>query len=192
MKKKNQQGFMLVELIITSTIVVASMVALYASFNKIYSVYKTKNTYYSIDGVYAIKEMTKHLIDKNFNEFIIDAASTTNTNPEEENTTPAVHYKYIVQNGDCKIKQEDENGTDVCVAIQGLYKVKNMIFTEYDKNVIEELKSKDLGLNETFLEYLDYVVNYYDILDEETAYNYIIFAETEEGKTNYYSNLRIR
>lgn len=184
MKKKNQQGFMLVELIITSTIVVASMVALYASFNKIYSVYKTKNTYYSIDGVYAIKEMTKHLIDKNFNEFVIDTDSTTNTNPEEENTTPKVHYKYIVKDGNCQATSE------VCEAIKNLYNVKNMIFTEYDKNVIkEELNS---GLNETFLEYLDYVVNYYDISDGETAYSYIIFAETEEGKTNYYSNLRIR
>ena len=61
MKKKRSKGFMLVELIVTSTIIVATMIGLYASFTKIYTIYQTKNNYYHIDGIYATKEMTKNI-----------------------------------------------------------------------------------------------------------------------------------
>ena len=172
--KKKSKGFMLVELIITSTIIVAAMVTLYASFNRIYSLYKTKNNYYSIDGVYATKAMTKNLIvNNNINDFI--------------RTTMEINkYSYIIQNNGCT-KLEDE----ICNGIQSFYNVQNMIFIEYDKNALEDLKNS-ITNDETFKDYINYVINYYDITASDTSFSYIILTETEENEKDYYSNLRIR
>ena len=46
---KNNKGFMLAEAIITSTIVLTTLVGLYANFMKLYNVYKIRDTYYDID-----------------------------------------------------------------------------------------------------------------------------------------------
>ena len=54
---------MLAEAIITSTIVLTTLVGLYANFMKLYNVYKIRDTYYDIDGVYAIKNAIDAMID---------------------------------------------------------------------------------------------------------------------------------
>ena len=189
MNKKNQKGFMLVELIITSTIVVAAMVTLYTNFNKVYSLYKTKNNYYNVDGVYATKEMTKNLLNNDFNKFINE--------PSPDNTTQ--EYKYIIKKNQCNLKSQDINNLtleevkklEICLQIQELYGVKNMIFTEYSKEKISSIKD-DNNLNETFKEYIEYVINYYDITDSEKEFSYIILTEIGGNGSYYYSNLRIR
>ena len=184
--KKKSKGFMLVELIVTSTIVVAAMVTLYASFNRIYSLYKTKNNYYSIDGVYATKEMTKNLIFNNKINDLIREAMDKNKYTNK--------YTYIIKDNKC-IKEDDK----ICNGIQSFYNVKNMIFIEYDKNTLTSDKTESdfindekIKNNETFKDYIKYVVNYYDITDSDTSFSYIILTETEENGKNYYSNLRIR
>ena len=171
---KKSKGFMLVELIVTSTIVVTAMVLLYANFNKIYSLYKTKNNYYDVDGVYATKEMVNHLLKNDLNNFI-------NTTLENE------HYQFLIENGTCK----DETDT-TCQEIQELYSIKNMIFTEYDKAVIKKLLEDNKFEKETFKDYINYVISYYNISDSKTTYNYIILTEIEEKNKMRYSNLRIR
>ncbi len=180
--KKKSKGFMLVELIVTSTIVVAAMVTLYASFNRIYSLYKTKNNYYSIDGVYATKEMTKNLIFNNKINDLIREAMDKNK------------YTYIIKDNKC-IKEDDK----ICNGIQSFYNVKNMIFIEYDKNVLSNpndsndlIDNENIKNNETLKDYINYVINYYDITASDTSFSYIILTETEENGKNYYSNLRIR
>lgn len=194
--KKKRNGFMLAELIITSTIVVSAMISLYASFNKIYSLYKTKNNYYYVDGVYATKELTDSIIKDNFNAFINNKLSS------ERNT-------YLIKDNTCKI---ETNLQEKCKAIQKLYHVKNMIFAEYNKCNLDREKcttqdsetntitnategdDKTLNIenNQPFKEYIDYVIDYYDIESESNEYNYIVLTEIEEDGQTYYSNLRIR
>ena len=73
--KRNNKGFMLVEVIVTSTIVVTTMILLYSSFNKLSNNYKTKNSYYNLDATYATKEMINSMLksdDEDINEFIND------------------------------------------------------------------------------------------------------------------------
>ena len=36
------------------------------------------------------------------------------------------------------------------------------------------------------------IINYYDIKESDTDYNYVILTEIEENQNTYYSNLRIR
>lgn len=194
--KKKRNGFMLAELIITSTIVVSAMISLYASFNKIYSLYKTKNNYYYVDGVYATKELTDSIIKDNFNAFINNKLSS------ERNT-------YLIKDNTCGI---ETNLQEKCKAIQKLYHVKNMIFAEYNKCNLDKEKcttqdsetntitnategdDKTLNIenNQPFKEYIDYVIDYYDIESESNEYNYIVLTEIEEDGQTYYSNLRIR
>lgn len=191
--KKNRKGFMLAELIITSTIVVTSMVALYASFNRIYSLYKAKNNYYYVDGVYATKELANTIVQNDFNKFIIKNFDT------ERNM-------FLIKDGECKV---DTAMQQKCEAIKKLYNIKNMVFSEYNKcnlniqkcttidnnnrteqqiNDAKALKVK----NQTFKDYIDYIIDYYNIEDENNEYNYVILTEIEEKGQLYYSNLRIR
>lgn len=188
--KKNKNGFMLAELIITSTVVVVSMIGLYSSFSRIYSKYKVKNSYYSVDGIYATKAMTDYLLDHNFNDFI-------NTSLESG------HIRYLIKDGSCMLENED----GICESILELYHINNMIFSEYDECILQPLKCKNstgnsgaaitvddafVLDNETFREYIDYVINYYDIHSSQNQYSYIILTEIEENNTVYYSNVRIR
>ena len=197
--KKNSKGFMLVEVIVTSTIILTAMIGLYSSFNKLYQKYNTKNNYYSIDGLYATKEMLNHLLNDDFNTFLNDNLDKTST-------------IYLIKNGECQeITQID---SDFCSSIKDLYNIKNMIFTEYDacslifdddhnnKYKCKLSNEKYLQVtNETFKDYIDYVIEYYAMynasIKEETEtiadkYSYLILTELEDGKNNEYSNIRMR
>ncbi len=207
---KNNKGFMLVEVIITSTVIIAAMVGLYSSFNRLYQSYDTKNYYYSIDGVYATKETINYLLqndfsdqyltasdtkEKDFNYFINDLFYNTGTD------------KFLIKDGSCNAKISG----DFCTSIVNLYQVKNMILLEYDKCSFvfdsDHNTKYSCGLssnkflsikNQTFKEYLDYVVSYYDMTNtsvdsnENNKYSYIILTEIYDGEYYYYSNLRVR
>ena len=61
--KKNNKGFMLVEVIIVSVVVAIIMTTLYVAFVKVYNNYELKETYTNIDAVYAVKTIEDFLID---------------------------------------------------------------------------------------------------------------------------------
>ena len=62
--KKNNGGFMLVELVIVSAVVILSMVSLYTGFNKVYIAYNERSRYYSIDCLYAGEAIKNLFIDE--------------------------------------------------------------------------------------------------------------------------------
>ena len=176
--KKNNKGFMLVELIITSTVIVAALIGLYTSYSRIYSLYQEKNTYYNIDGVYATKEMINDLLETgNLNSLL--------------NQLKRSNYIYIIDNKNC-VEHENYNIGSACTTIKDLYNINKMILVEYDKNTLNKLKNESIEpINETFKEYIDYVIKYYGI-KENDDYNYIVLTEIEIGNKQYnYSNLRI-
>lgn len=187
--KKNNKGFMLVEVIVTSTVIITAIIGLYSSFNRLYTKYSTKNNYYDIDSKYATKIMVDQLMQNNFNQFI-NAIFNTSEN------------QWIIKNGRCTSSTGNLNIPEICSSIQSLYYVKNMIITEYDKENLLALKAR-LG-NQTFKEYIDYIINYYDITNSNLSgaenttsgnqYAYIVITETEEdgGNDVHYSNIRIR
>lgn len=121
--KKNNKGFMLIELIITSTVVVTAMITLYASFNKIYSLYKTRNNYYSIDGTYAAKETVRFLMKDNI------FADLINKKLGNEN------YTFLISNAKCNFN-DGSNEQGKCETIRKFYNIKNMILAEYDKCIL--------------------------------------------------------
>ena len=175
---KNNKGFMLIEVIVTATIVITSMIALYIGFNKLYNSYRIKNSYYNIDAVYATRKMIDVMI-KNDNQ-------SNGINSFINKIFPIKTYGYIIENSSCV-------DTDLvpfnCSAIQKLYDVNNMIFIEYDPETLKKLK--DEPLNQTFYDYIDYVINYYNIKKNDD-YTYIALTEIQDGDNYYYANLRMR
>ena len=173
---KNNKGFMLIEVIITSTIVLTAMVFLYSSFNKIYNSYRTKNNYYNIDATYATKALVNTLIEEDLINKLINDKITTN------------HFEYIINQKQCEInslKAKYQN-------IQNLYNIENVIFSEYNINNLLEIKKNSSKLNQTFKEYIDYLITTYEPANELNNYSYIVLTEIKEGNNYYYANLKIR
>ena len=185
--KKNRAGFMLAEAIITSVVVATAMIGLYATINKLFASYQKNNNYYNVDAVYATKSTINSLLKDDFNLFI--------NNIIENNS-----YKTIIDDKTCFYNNniytdglEEYNNAEVCKGIQNTYKVNKMIIADYDKSVLEEdiLKDASLNLNETFKEYIKYVIGYYEVSNNDTRYSYIILTEIKDGNKYYYANLGI-
>ena len=184
---KNNRGFMLIEVIITSTVVLTGMVLLFSTFNSLYSKYKSRENYHDIDTFYATKEMIDYLMENDFTDFI-------NQNLYENESI------FLIENGHCK-----DSSNTFCNKLQELYGIENMIFTTYDKQNLENLKTgKDtngtsIGIkiqNETFRDYIDYVINYYNIQNEninvtnserKNEYTYFFLTEAKNTDTDLYT-----
>ena len=184
---KNNRGFMLIEVIITSTVVLTGMVLLFSTFNSLYSKYKSRENYHDIDTFYATKEMIDYLMENDFTDFI-------NQNLYENESV------FLIENGHCK-----DSSNTFCNKLQELYGIENMIFTTYDKQNLENLKTgKDtdgasIGIkiqNETFRDYIDYVINYYNIQNEninatnserKNEYTYFFLTEAKNTDTDLYT-----
>ena len=187
---KNNKGFMLIEVIVTSTIVLTSMIALYTSFNKLYNNYNVKNSYYNIDATYATKLILNSMFesDENFGN-INEIIKYADLNDKK--------YQYIIKNASCNKFEEPEferttyyAPPKTCEGIIGLYKINNILIVRYDKNILLELNN-DLSLNQTFSDYINYLVTYYDIKNSE-QFSWIVLTELKEGENYYYANLRVR
>ena len=184
---KNNKGFMLAEVVVTSTIVLTALIGLYVTFNKLYNNYNIRMTYYDIDGIYAIKNMTNILLDTGeLNDIIKDFTTSSN--------------KSIIENSTCHYGNKE--GSNKCSALQSEYYIQNIYITTYDKQAINNLQTK--VLRQTFIDYLDYISKYYDLNetyisqanyipsddDEYTnKYNYLFIIEYKNDDKYYYSSL---
>lgn len=167
---------MLAEAIITSTIVLTTLVGLYANFMKLYNVYKIRDTYYDIDGVYAIKNAIDAMIDDGSLAGTL-ALNTINTNS-----------KSIINNNICIVSNNNNN---YCNFLKGTYSIKNMYVVKYDKYSIAELKNQ--VLNQTFKDYLNYIEKYYNFnMDDDNKYSYLFVVEYKKNDKYYYSSLGVR
>lgn len=163
---------MLAEAIITSTIVLTTLVGLYANFMKLYNVYKIRDTYYDIDGVYAIKNAIDAMID----DGSLAGTLALNTN----------NYKLIINNN-CIVS----NNMSYCNFLKKTYSIENMYVVKYNETSINELK-KVVNLK-TFKDYLNYIEKYYNFnMDEDNKYSYLFVVEYQKNQKYYYSSLGVR
>ena len=162
---KNTKGFMLVEVVITSTVILTALITLYTSFEKLYKKYNEKNNYHNIDSIYATKEVVKYFITNdnfNFNTYLNEVFNNNN-------------YDYIIKDttvGDIIKDNYCENNT-VCSSlnvVKETYNIKNMVITEYDKSDLNNFKQNE-NINETFKDYIDYVISYYNIEESNITTN---------------------
>ena len=169
---------MLAEAIITSTIVLTTLVGLYANFMKLYNVYKIRDTYYDIDGVYAIK---------NAIDAMIDDGSLAGTLVLDN-----YNYNLIINNNN-NICTVSNNNNNYCNFLKGTYSIKNMYVVKYNKDSIETLKEQTQTLNQTFKDYLNYIEKYYNFnMDDDNKYSYLFVVEYQKNQKYYYSSLGVR
>lgn len=168
--KKNNKGFMLAEAVVSGTVIITSMIILYSTFNNLYAKYKEKNNYYNIDAIYATEEMIDYLMNYNFEEFINEKIGGNK-------------YYVLIDESTCY-------DGEVCEKLRDLYNVNKMIIAEYDKSRLES-DVQSLSINQSFKDYIDYVISYYGVSNYDTKYSYIVLTETKDQNDYNYANLGI-
>ena len=159
---KKSKGFMLAEVVVTSTIVMTTLISLYVTFNKLYTNYKVRTRYFDIDGVYAIKAMI---------DTMLDTGELKSQIPTSSN--------YIQIN--CDNIPQSKNS---CKSINETYNITNMYIVKK-----ESLSSLQTESNQTLKDYITYMQKYYNIND--TNYNYFIIVEYKNNNDFYYSSLML-
>lgn len=143
MKKLNGKGFMLVEVIIVTVVVVSVMTSLYVVFNRVYKMYEIKNKYSNIDGIYALSLIRDELTDAMFfnsSDFLEISDSS---------------YKNVTSS-DCG----GDETNNFCTAIFESYNINKVIIVRGDFFVtMDDTAISNLDLNSTFKDYIIYLKN---------------------------------
>ena len=139
--KKNNKGFMLVEVIIVTVVVATIMTSLYVVFNRVYNAYDKKSMYSEIDPIYALKMIEDYMLDEEVNNnFMLNNLINSNKT-----------YTEIT----CSIGSTDFNS--YCNAVFEEYNVNKIYLVENTLTALNSLKSK--VTNQTFKDYIDYLLN---------------------------------
>lgn len=172
--KKNNKGFMLAEVVVTSTLLLTIMVSLFFTFNKIYVRYEKLTTYKNIDSFYAIDDFLEYTFNTTNNDNINKILEKKGTN----------EYIYIIKNEICQITP-----TTYCDKLKKTYNITNLLLINEVKDDIDDLDKT--AYNKTFIEYFDYLKKYYPF-DEYAANSYLVVAENKLNNNYYYSSLELR
>lgn len=160
--KLNNKGFMLAEVIISASVIIVTLVSLYAGFARVYKAYEIRSTYYDADSVYALKTISDYFIDEMvFNSYI---SSINNTN------------KYV----EFKKNESPSNKIDAFInkMIEN-YNFKHFYLTRYNSDYLESIESISSDLKE----YIDFLDS--DKVIDNTNYKYIFISETNDGRFSY-------
>ena len=156
---KNNKGFMLAEVVVTSTVILTSLISLYITFNKLYKNYEIRSRYYDIDGYYVTKEIIELLINNNINNYL--PLTTEN-------------YKELsIDNQDLKNEIN---------SIISAYQIQQIYVTKYTSTSLDNLKNS--SINNTFKDYLEKYYNYND-----NKYSYLFIIEYKNENDYYYANI---
>lgn len=170
MKKKlqlNNNGFMLVEVVIVTVVVATIMVSLYVAFNRVYDAYDLKAKYTNIDALYAIRTIEDQLID----EMKFSEAFSGFTNGYKEFT--------------CDIYDSASTAKTYCKSVFERYKISDFYYVELETDdasgnkVLPDLSS--LSVNQTFKDYINYLNN---AVTFKADSNYVFLVETYEYATD--------
>ena len=133
----NNKGFMMAEVIVVSAVILVTLVGLYTSYNKIFTVYNQRINYYDVDTLYKLANIRDN-----------------SWYPDEVSNKPVVYGNntiYYINKNDVKNRNVDTNGLkqtfkdyldylstslDFDNLKIGNYKIQNMLIMEscFDKN----------------------------------------------------------
>ena len=149
----NRKGFMMAEVIVVSAIILLCLTAMYSTYNKIYTRYKTVLNYYDASTIYQLMYYRDILIEGTSedggNEFMSKIAMLQN-NPvvelfndvsigdgEDEDIEAAeeIDRVFLVRSSSNKIKSDDFNGVDINLTYKDYIKYLETS-TTFDSNYI--------------------------------------------------------
>ena len=158
----NNKGFMLAEVIISASVIIVTLVSLYAGFARVYKAYEIRSTYYDADSVYALKTISDYFIDEMvFNSYISRINNTNKYVEFKKNESPSNKI-------DAFINKMIEN-----------YNFKHFYLTRYDMEYLKSVKSISSNLEE----YIDFLDS--DKVIDNSNYKYIFISETNDGRFSY-------
>lgn len=70
----NNKGFMMAEVVVVSAIILVTLTGLYASYNKVYGIYKTRLSYYDAVTLYRLSYYRDILIENDVIDKVMDEA----------------------------------------------------------------------------------------------------------------------
>lgn len=168
--KLNNKGFMLVEVVITSSVIAATLVGLFITLNKVSSSYEKRNRYYDLDAQQLAIEASRYIDIDNLN----GKSNGFLYNLLKDNKN-YVSFK--------RFASSEYNGNT------------NIYCCKYDSASLLSLKdfnkNNNLGTSASFSEYIDYLSN--TINFDDKTYSYIIIVEIQKGSINdcYYYALKV-
>lgn len=93
----NNKGFMMAEVVVVASIILVALVGLYASYNKIFSIYNQRVDYYDVPTLYELADF------KN-----ISLPSNTSTSPALNNSGKIIYYvnRDVIKNNTLNVSNQ--------------------------------------------------------------------------------------
>ena len=159
MFKMNRKGFMMAEVVVVSSIVLVALTALYASYNRLYSMYESRIDYYDASTLYKLAYYRDYMIA---DEKIADAMLGAKIRGVELIYT----YSYSL---------DASNISSYVYGIDSTSKDQVVIIYNNKKKVKANVLNGKLGveMNKTFSEYMNYLSTSAVLTDT----NYIMVME---------------
>lgn len=158
---KNNKGFMLLETLIVSTIILSTLIFLFVQFTNIKSSYEISFKYNTVPGIYLAKELSDFLLENNIdsdlsnqldtneNGFIDITSHTYINNGENE------FYKTMINNMNIKSVIYTSDNLEKLKTYLNSNSVDKTIFTEKFKEFIFSLKTNDTSNNRLIIMFKD-------------------------------------
>lgn len=160
MVKLNKKGFMMAELVVVSAIILVTLVSLYTSYNKIYSIYKSRVGYYDVATLYRVGYYRDLLSEYDVMADLVNKAKSDKI--------------VAINNG-------NEFNNMIKTALNGAAppNAEDNVFLVYNnKKKIDSSIFGGIKVNATFRDYVDYLTDSIDFSDFE----YMLIMERCKSK----------
>lgn len=121
----NNKGFMMAEVVVVASIVLVAMAGLYASYNKIFSIYNQRINYYDVSTLYELGNYRKY-----------DLSGDVNSSPIVEEDNKVIYYAKLedVKNNTLDVSKQNSTFKDYLT-----YLSANLDFDNLDAGVSKML-----------------------------------------------------
>lgn len=162
MKKRNNQGFLLVETLIVSTFIATTMIFIFVQFRRISSEYDRGFTYNTVNSIYATREINKYILNNGYEKIVEYMSERTD---EGVSVNPEPYVELYNETAGCSNVYLEE--IDYCNHLMKNLGVKQALVTYSDitefKDKIDTYDEFDASLKR-FIKYIKF-----DTDDEEVT-----------------------
>lgn len=165
--KMNNKGFMMAEVVVVSAVVLVTLTSLYASYNKIYSLYSTRLNYNDVQTLYKLVYYRDCLIKKNK----MSSAKNNSSSGPVNITVGAIYL----------------NSSDIiCERC-----TENIFFINNDKaNINKNVLDNFTSINQTYKDYVTYLADAANLSESDYV---MIMEKCDSNKDNCkYAYLEIK
>lgn len=162
----NKKGFMMAELVVVSSVIIITLVGLYSSYNKIYSMYNARMNYYDIVTLYRLGYY-RDILEENYKlEEAINQSKIDIVNVYESNINGMLFSLPDIERSE--------------------YPADKVFLINNKGNIIDKTQLGAFVVKRTFLDYIDYFNNSIDY----KKFNYVMVMESCASADSNESNCK--